>query len=246
MTFGTPMVLLLVDFSNALYWSAAGWRIGLTFAGGLIALAAARALWPTGRLRLIPGELADLLRSHARLVRAVAARFGGDIDAPIRRRTEDAVAAETELEDTSNRLGREPTPPEDLLGRVREATAAARRVRDDLKTLVALAEEEVDAGPVGTILDRVADHLDARADALVSDAEPPAELALGELLEELDDHLSGLDRRRRDEMSGVGIDAVTTLRRLLVQAAGARHAVRSLVADAGRLGSADHRSPSEP
>jgi uncharacterized membrane protein YccC len=252
MTFGTPMLLLLVDFSNALNWSAAGWRIGLTFAGGLIALAAARGLWPTGRLRLIPGELADLLRSHARLVRAVAARFGGDIEAPIRRRTEDAVAAETELEDTANRLGREPTPPDDLLRRVREATAAARRVRDDLKTLVALAEEDLDAGPVGTILDRVADHLDARADALSpdadalsSDAEPAAELALGELLDELDDHLSGLDRRRRDEMSGVGIDAVTTLRRLLVQAAGARHAVRSLAADAERLAAVDHRSPSE-
>lgn len=245
MTFGTPMLLLLVDFSNALHWSAAGWRIGLTLSGGLIALAAARALWPTGRLRLIPGELADLLHSHARLVRAVSGRFGGDIEAPIRRRTEDAVAAETELEDTANRLGREPTPPEDLLRRVRGATAAARRVRDDLKTLVALAEEDVDPGPVGTILDRVADHLDARADSSASDAEPAAGLDLGDLLEELDDHLSGLDRRRRDEMSGVGIDAVTTLRRLLVQAAGARHAVRSLAADAERLAAVDHRSPSD-
>ncbi|MFB9840582.1 hypothetical protein, partial [Actinoallomurus acaciae] len=72
-----------------------------------------------------------------------------------------------------------------------------------------------------------------------------ADLDLGDLLEELDDHLSGLDRRRRDEMSGVGTDAVTTLRRLLVQAAGARHAVRSLVADAERLAAVDHRSPSD-
>jgi hypothetical protein len=60
-------------------------------------------------------------------------------------------------------------------------------------------------------------------------------------LEEFDDHLSGLDRRRRDELAGVGSDAVTTLRRLLIQAASARHAVRSLVADAERL--AAYRPP---
>jgi uncharacterized membrane protein YccC len=236
MMFGTPMIMLLVDFSDALYWSAAAWRIGLTLAGGLFALAAARVLWPTGTLRLIPGQVADLLRAHAKLVRAVAARFDGDAEAPIRRRIEDAASAESELEDAAERLGQEPSPPEDLLRRVRGAESAARSVRDDLKTLGTLADEEdLDAGPVGVILDRVADHLEAAADAA-----EPEELALRDLLEEFDDHLSGLDRRRRDELEGIGTDAVTTLRRLLVRAASARHAVRSLVSDADRLAASGH------
>jgi hypothetical protein len=103
---------------------------------------------------------------------------------------------------------------------------------------VTLQEEDLDAGPVCVILDRIADHLDARADA--PDAEPGA-LDLGDLLEEFDDHLSGLDQRRRDELAdGIGTDAVTTLRRLLIQAASARHAVRSLVADTERLTAATH------
>lgn len=239
MMFGTPMIMLLVDFSDALAWSAAAWRIGLTLAGGLFALGVARALWPTGTLRLVPAQLAELMRVHARLVRAVAARFDGDAEAPVRRRTEDAAAAGADLEETAKRLGREPSPPMDLLKRLRDAGTAARSVRDDLKTLGAL-EDDLDAGPVCTILDRVADHLDARADALVSsDAEPAGELALGNLLEDFDDHLSGLDRRRRDELAdGVGTEAVTTLRRLLIQAASARHAVRSLAIDAEHLAAA--------
>ena len=239
MMFGTPMIMLLVDFSNALSWSAAAWRIGLTLAGGLIALVAARVLWPAGTLRLVPGHLADLMRVHARLVRAVAARFDGDAEAPVLRRTEDASAAGAELEEAVRRLGREPSPPTELLVRLRAAGAAARSVRDDLKTLGTL-EDDLDPGPIGAILDRVADHLDARADALVSaQAEAVGELELNDLLEDLDGHLSGLDRRRRDELSGVGTEAVTTLRRLLVQAASARHAVRSLAADAGRLAAAE-------
>lgn len=239
MMFGTPMIMLLVDFSNALSWSAAAWRIGLTLAGGLIALVAARVLWPAGTLRLVPGHLADLMRVHARLVRAVAARFDGDAEAPVLRRTEDASAAGAELEEAVRRLGREPSPPTELLVRLRAAGAAARSVRDDLKTLGTL-EDDLDPGPIGAILDRVADHLDARADALVSaQAEAAGELELNDLLEDLDGHLSGLDRRRRDELSGVGKEAVTTLRRLLVQAASARHAVRSLAADAGRLAAAE-------
>ena len=240
MMFGTPMIMLLVDFSDALAWSAAAWRIGLTLAGGLFALVVARLLWPAGTLRLIPGQLAQLMRVHARLVRAVAARFDGDAEAPVRRRTDDAAAAGAELEESVKRLGREPSPPTDLLVRLRDAGTAARSVRDDLKTLGTL-EDDLDAGPVCAILDRVADHLEARADALVSaDAEPAGDLVLGNLLEDFDDHLSGLDRRRRGELAdGVGTEAVTTLRRLLIQAASARHAVRSLVADAERLAASD-------
>ena len=195
-------------------------------------------LWPSGGRRLIPEQLAGLLRAHARLMRAVAARFDGESEAPIRKRTLDAAASVAELEETTKRLGREPSPPMDLLTRLRATDTAARDVRDDLRTLSTL-EEDLDAGPICAILDRIADHLDARADALTSPGEETGadgDLDLGDLLEDLDDHLSSLDRRRRAELSGgVGTEAVTTLRRLLIQAAGARHAVRSLVTDARRL-----------
>jgi uncharacterized membrane protein YccC len=241
MAFGTPMIMLLVDFSNALYWSAAAWRIGLTVAGGLFALFVARTLWPTGQVSLAPGRLAELMRVHARLVRAVAARLSGDAEAPVRRRTEEASSAGDDVEEAAKRLGREPSPPVELIGRMLDAASAARSVRDDLKTLGTVSEEDLDVGPVNVILDRIADHLDATADALASGTESGGEPALDDLLDDFDRRLSALDQRRRGELAdGVGTDAVTTLRRLLVQAAGARHAVRSLAADAGRLAAAGH------
>ncbi|MFB9840580.1 FUSC family protein, partial [Actinoallomurus acaciae] len=53
-TFATPLTMLLIDFTRPLTWQAAGWRIALTLAGAVLALAAARALWPTGALRTVP------------------------------------------------------------------------------------------------------------------------------------------------------------------------------------------------
>jgi uncharacterized membrane protein YccC len=229
MAFGTPMIMLLVDFSNALHWSAAAWRIGLTVAGGVLALIAARVLWPAGTLRELPDRLARLLRTHARLTRAVAARFDGDAEAPVRRRMQDAAGAEGEVEDAATRLDREPAPPPELADRLRAAGAAARALRDDLKTLETLPEDDLDAGPVCAILDRVADHLDERADE-------GGEMDVGDLLKEFEDHLSTLERHRQAELAGgVGTEEVTALRRGLVQAASARHAVRALVDDAEKL-----------
>ncbi|MCO6007114.1 FUSC family protein [Actinoallomurus purpureus] len=237
MAFATPMMMLLVDYSKPMSWSAAGWRIGLTIAGGAFALVSARVLWPAGTISLVPGRLARLLRSHAQLARAVAARFDGDKEASVRRRMEDATSAATDVEESALSLGREPAPPEDLIRRLREVGALARRVRDDVKALGALHEEDPsDAGPLPAILERVAEHLDEGADALLCDENTAAELRLSDLLEEFDHHLSELTRRRRAELdSGVGTDAVTTLRRSLVQVAAARHALRGLASDAERL-----------
>ncbi|MFL6055854.1 MAG: FUSC family protein, partial [Actinoallomurus sp.] len=235
MAFATPMIMLLVDYSTPMSWSAAAWRIGLTVAGGLLALAAARALWPAGTIGLLPTRLARLMRMHARLARAVAARFDGDADASIRRCMEDAAAAAADVDDSATRLGSEPAPPMDLVRRLRDVTALARRLRDDVQSLGALQQDRADAGPLPAILERVAHHLEEGADALVSDEGAAAELRLDDLLEEFDRHLAELTRRRRAELDdGVGTDALTTLRRSLVQVAAARHALRGLTSDAER------------
>ncbi|MFB9839394.1 hypothetical protein, partial [Actinoallomurus acaciae] len=130
---------------------------------------------------------------------------------------------------TAVRLAQEPAPPAEPLHGLREATAMARRLRDYAATLAALVQERpVSAGPIPAILHRVADHLDAEAGA-----DP---LELGDLLGELDAHLSRLCRRRRAEIAdGARIDAVTALREALIEVAGARHAVRALAEDAHRL-----------
>lgn len=236
MAFATPMMMLLVDYSAPMSWSAAAWRIGLTVAGGLVALAAARVLWPAGTIGLLPTRLARLMRTHARLARAVAARFDGDAEASIRRCMEDAAAAAADVDDSAIRLGSEPAPPTDLVRRLRDVTALARRLRDDMQSLGALQQDKADAGPLPAILERVAHHLEEGADALVSDEGTAAELRLGDLLEEFDRHLAELTRRRRTELDdGVGTDALTTLRRSLVQVAAARHALRGLTSDAERL-----------
>ncbi|HZE37384.1 MAG TPA: FUSC family protein, partial [Stackebrandtia sp.] len=226
--FATPLAMLLIDFTQPLSWRAAALRIALTVAGGAIALAAARTLWPAGTLRLLPERLARLFHTHADLARTVAARFEGRPGVPAHQSLAEAASAAIEVEDSTLRLAQEPSPPDELLRRLRDTTATARRLRDYLRTLGALAKEEpVDAGPVPAILERVADHLDAPDDD---------DFELDDLLGELDDHLSGLCRRRRAQITdGAGVDTVTSLREALVEVAGARHALRALAVDAERL-----------
>ncbi|MDN3354561.1 FUSC family protein [Actinomadura sp. DC4] len=222
-TFGTPITMLLIDFTEPLGWRAAGWRIALTAAGGVVALVAARLLWPAGTLRLLPDRLARLLHTHAELARAVAALFDGVPGTQAHRREREAAQAAVDIDAALQRLAQEPSPPQDLVRRLREATTTAQRLRDYLGTLATLDHEEpVDAGPIPAILERVADHLDGH------------DLELQDLLRELDDHLGELCRRRRGELAG-GAGPVSPLRDALVEVAGARHAVRALAHDAARL-----------
>jgi uncharacterized membrane protein YccC len=234
-TFGTPVTMLLIDFTEPLGWKAAAWRIALTAAGGAIALAAARLLWPAGMLRLLPERLAQLLHAHAELARAVAALFDGEPGTQVHRRQREAAHAAVDIDEALQRLAQEPAPPEDLLRRLRKATSTARRLRDYLGTLAALAHEEpVDAGPIPAILERVADHLDAVADAARARDGQVGDLELDDLLRELDEHLVELCRKRRGELAD-GAGPVSPLRDALVEVAGARHAVRALAEDAARL-----------
>lgn len=226
MIFGTPMVMLLVDFSATIGWTAAAARIGLTLAGAVIALAAARLLWPGGATDRLPGQLDRLLGTHARLIRAVAGRFDGDDgDDVYAERLTGADEAAVAVDATADRLGQEPAPPDALLRQLREIGVIARRMRDYLSGMAVLPDDDpADAGPIPDILERLADHLEG---------DP---LDLDDLLTDLDDHLSKVSRRRRAELAdGVATGDLTPLRGSLLQGAGARHALRVLANDTERL-----------
>ncbi|MDL4773341.1 FUSC family protein [Actinomadura xylanilytica] len=237
--FGTPLAMMLLDFSTPADWTTAGERIVLTLAGTFLAFLAVRLLWPAGHIERLPAELARLASVHADLVRSTATVVGGDLDVLPH---DKVVAAERSAEtvaETRTRLALDRVPDIELSARLDAAVGAAHRIRDHLIAVARMAREEaVDAGPIPEILDRLADQLEEAATALEEaedgppgDAPTPVE-ELEEELAALDSHLSTLTKRRRAEItSGVNRDEVTPLRQALRQVSGARYAVRSLRSD---------------
>lgn len=242
--FGTPLVMMLLDFSTPADWTAAGIRIGLTIAGGLLALLAARLLWPAGTAQLLPGRLARLLSAHAELARSAAAVVDGAADGLPRDRFTAAERATDEVADARDRLAHEPLPAPEQIALLRTSVRAAQQVRDHLIAVTRMSREDIDdTGPIAGILDRVADHLDEVAGAISAEEREPAAgdrvpaLDLTDRLADLDDHLAALARRRRTELSdGAAADETTPLRRALLQAAGVRYTLRALRSDAESLG----------
>jgi uncharacterized membrane protein YccC len=222
--FGTPMIMLLIDFTAPLSWVDALWRIGLTAGGGVLSVLAARLLWPTGTRRQVPGLVTRLLGTHAEVARTVAAQLDGDRETSIRSRIADAANAGADVEDAAVRLAREPAPPLDAIHGLTDTVALAARVRDHLRALDVFTGGGPRAvGPIPAVLERIADHLDAGT-----------ALDAGDLLAELDDHLVWLTERRHAELDAGAVDA-GDLRRSLVDVAGARYAVHALCSDADHL-----------
>ncbi|WP_433465233.1 FUSC family protein [Spirillospora sp. CA-128828] len=240
--FGTPLAMMLLDFSTPADWRTAGERIGLTFAGALMSFLAVRLLWPAGHLERLPVQLERLLRTHAGLVRTTADVLSGE---RVRLPHDRIVAAERAAEavaETRARLGHERLPDIELIDELRRSVAAAHRTRDHLIAAAKLSREKaVDTGPIPEILDRLADQLEEAAGLLEEpgerdpEADTPAE-ELKEELADLDSHLSTLTRRRRAEIkAGVGRDEPTPLRHALLQVSGTRYTVRALRRDVGTV-----------
>jgi uncharacterized membrane protein YccC len=237
--FSTPLTMLLLDFSVPSGWITAGQRIGLTFAGGVLAFLAVRLLWPTGYTERLPIRLGRVIGLHSDLTRAAAA--------VVERRSEvlpeDKITACEEavdgVEEARTRLEKERVPDEEAITRLGYAVAAAHRVRDELIAISRMPHDtEVDAGPLAEILERLADAMEEAADALddpdfqppepPDDAPSPQERLTVEFARQ-ETRLAALARRRRAEIkAGVSTDEVTPLRRALLQASGYRHAARSL------------------
>ncbi|MFA1541602.1 FUSC family protein [Actinomadura monticuli] len=238
--FGTPLAMMLLDFSTPADWRTAGERIGLTIAGTLLSYLAVRLLWPAGHVERLPVQLGRLLGTHADLVRATADVLAGE---KARLPHDTIVTAERAAEavaETRIRLGHERLPDTGLIAELGTAVDAAHRTRDHLIAVARLSRAEaVDTGPIPEILDRLADQFEEAAGR----TEEPADIdpkritpveELDEQLADLDSHLSTLTRRRRAEIkAGVGRDEVTPLRQALLQVSGTRYTIRSLRRDAG-------------
>ncbi|MEV5570475.1 FUSC family protein [Spirillospora sp. NPDC052269] len=248
--FGTPLGLMLLDFSTPSNWVAAGERIALTLAGGVLTVLAVRLLWPMGHAERLPRQLRDLLRMHADLVRATAEVVVGEREQLPHDKIVTAEESAGEVAETRTLLGRERVPDDRRIRELRGAIAAAHRIRDHLIAVGRMTRErEVDAGPVPEILDRIADLLEESAAAMADPAPDPAaaegpstEERLDEEFADLDDHLAAIARRRREEVKGgVGPDDFTPLRHTLLEVSGTRYALRSLRRDTDTLvGSALH------
>ncbi|GAA2291431.1 hypothetical protein GCM10010149_43390 [Nonomuraea roseoviolacea subsp. roseoviolacea] len=233
MVFATPLAMMLADFSTPLDWRAAGARVLLTVEGGLLALAAARLLWPRsegGRLRT---RTAELLEQHGTLVGAVAER---DLDAVLAHADAAGQAADA-LTASLDKLGKEPggQVPKEL----REAVTAARRLRDDaLAVASVLRGSEVGSDATVAVLDAVADRLAAVAETVRSGEPPPEADELEERLAELAGEIKSIIKEAvAREAAVTPSHAVDTsaVRRQLRLTVTAHPALRSLCSDALEL-----------
>ncbi|WP_406319294.1 FUSC family protein [Streptosporangium sp. NBC_01639] len=231
MVFATPLSLMLSDFSLRLDWAAAAVRVVLTIAGGALALVFARLLWPRGQRAELTGRAVAMLEEHAALVRSL---IDQDPD-EVRARSFSAGEAAGRFSDSLDRLDKEPggSAPR----RLRDAVAAARRLRDNALALFALPPPGEESGPAATVLDMVADRLENVAEAVGTDRpEAPAD-DLDAILDELGAHVDVLTERRLDEVAEGAADEMTGVRRGIRHAAAAQPALRGLSAEALRLAS---------
>ncbi|GLW23726.1 hypothetical protein Mame01_37690 [Microbispora amethystogenes] len=232
-TFMTMCVLLLLDFQVPQTARIAESRVALTLAGGAIAIACTRLLWPRGETRRLADRVGRMLGSHAAAARALAqlarGRTGADrAEARIRKAGVDAEMVAGAL----GYIAREPggTAPEAVGG----ALDAAQRVRDDLLTMFSLLRDEpLGAGPVADVLDAVAGQLQSASQAV--QAGEPYEPGAGVSRGLADDALwvGGQAERRLAELESAPEGAGS--RRALLRTAAADQALRSLDADAVRL-----------
>ncbi|WP_182883874.1 FUSC family protein [Microbispora sp. H10949] len=232
-TFMTMCVLLLLDFQVPQTARIAESRVALTLAGGAIAIACTRLLWPRGETRRLADRVGRMLGSHAAAARALAqlarGRAGADrAEARIRKAGVDAEMVAGAL----GYIAREPggTAPEAVGG----ALDAAQRVRDDLLTMFSLLRDEpLGAGPVADVLDAVAGQLQSASQAV--QAGEPYEPGAGVSRGLADDALwvGGQAERRLAELESAPEGAGS--RRALLRTAAADQALRSLDADAVRL-----------
>ncbi|MER6944088.1 FUSC family protein [Nonomuraea sp. NPDC000554] len=218
--FATPLAMMLTDYSTRLDWRAAGFRILLTMGGGVLALVAARVLWPHGQSSRLRGLTADLLREHALLVRALAERDLGGIPG----RADAAGQAAERLGGALDKLEKEPggRAPQEL----REAVTLARKLRDDAILLAAVLRGSAEGSDAtAAVLDAVGDRLAAVAEAVGDDKPPPHLDAFEAGLAELAGEVSSL-------MQEAAAGESSAVRRELRHAVAAHPALKSLCADA--------------
>lgn len=81
--FITLFVVLITETESKVTWAFTAERLGITLAGGLLALLAAQLFWPAWERQFFPGILARALRANRDFVRVIGDRLanGGGYDA---------------------------------------------------------------------------------------------------------------------------------------------------------------------
>ncbi|MEV8636111.1 FUSC family protein [Streptosporangium sp. NPDC051023] len=231
MIFSTPLSLMLSDFATPLDWGAAAARVTLTVAGGALALAFSRMLWPRGHRARLTARIVDTLERHAALARSLIDPDPAEVRAGISAAGDAAVR----LSNSLDWLDKEPggSAPQ----RLRDAVTAARRLRDNARVLLAVPEPVEESGPAATVLDMVADRLENVADAVRTGRPQARADDLDRVLDELGAHVDLLAARRLDEVAEGAADQMTEVRRGIRHAAAAQPALKGLSAEALRLAS---------
>jgi uncharacterized membrane protein YccC len=190
--FVTPLSLMLMDLTFLADWSIALRRMLLIAAGGAIALAGTRLLWPRQAAREVPERVAELLSSCADLARDAAAVAEGEAsrlpDAPLAA-TRKAVDG---LADLRTRMGNEPDHDPGQVERLTALAEAGGRIRDRLIAVAGTTgATSGPRNPVARVLDRTADAIENAA----PDAGPSGRFDVSGPLDALDDRLAREARR---------------------------------------------------
>jgi len=196
----TPLLMMLLDLTYTSDWAVALLRMGLILAGGVIAAAGARLLWPRGAGQQEPVRTAELLSASAALTRATVSVIDGQ-----RARLPDDLLAALKtaidgVEDLRNVLSAEPDSDPDRIERLLALAKAAAHIRDHLLATAALSartlrEDDLIAG----VLERVADTIEGAAGPGDS---APDRLDLADELASLDDRLVRLTAHPEESVSG--------------------------------------------
>jgi uncharacterized membrane protein YccC len=128
--FGTPVLLLLVDFSTPLNGTDVAFRMIDNALGALLAFTAAVFFWPARQQLQIPGQIGRVLDTHARFLERVATIIESGPPQARENNHGKAEAAAAELASSRDRIAGQPFPPAALLSEIDATVSAAGRLRD--------------------------------------------------------------------------------------------------------------------
>jgi uncharacterized membrane protein YccC len=183
--FGTPAFVLLAE-SSAGNWHLAGLRVVNTLIGGVLALIAARVLWPVDEWTQLSSFLAQAVRANAELLRRavpVAQQGGSRAFGALRDARRSIALAATNAEDSFQRLIGEYEGPSEALEPVMACLVYTRRFAAATAGLALAGGIDPAAGDrdVESFATAAASVLDDLADAIAVGRSPSAlpELATG-------------------------------------------------------------------
>ncbi|TDB84873.1 FUSC family protein [Actinomadura sp. KC216] len=197
--FATPLSMMLMDLTALANWSIALQRILLIAAGGAIALAGTRVLWPRQAAREVPERVDELVSACAELTRAAAAVTEGRtarLPVGLLITTRKAIDGVAELR---TRMENEPGHDSGQIERLTTLVRACEHIRDHLVAVAGVTAPDLGSrNPVARILGRTADAVEnagVPGTAPPDGSASPRRFDVSGLLDDLDDRLAHEARR---------------------------------------------------